>query len=528
MVTSPAVVAGRCARSYRCAHVPKTETCSTFGRMAELTGPPIPASVPASELSRRSRDVRRRRRRLRHRRRLRRPRGRSRRRAGAAAGAGRGPRRHVEHVRRPLLPRRRHGGAAGDRPRGLRRRDVRLPGRRHARTPTRTRSAPTATGSVEHFDWLEALGFEFERSFFPGKAVIQPGTEGLMYTGNEKVWPFRDQAAPAPRGHKVPVPGRHRGHQARDGPAPRPGRGGRRRGPLRDRRDQPGRRRVRRRRRAWPGGGSRRPGWSAPARSCIAAGGFVMNADMVAEYTPALGVEAVHAGIDVRRRAGHPARRSPSAPSCEHMDAAVHHRAVLPAVAAGEGPDRQQARPAVRGRGLLPRAHVGLRDGAAGLGGVPHRRQRRTSSTRDAAGARSSTAGRRSRRWRQALGLPAGSLVATLARYNEHAARGEDPDFHKHARLARAAGPPARGAPTTSPSARRCTPASPSAGCATTRRRRGAARGRLGDPRPVRRRRLRRPTSPRTARATASGTQLGEGSFFGRRAGSGQPHGEGR
>lgn len=61
--------------------------------------------------------------------------------------------------------------------------------------------------SVEHFDWLEALGFEFERSYFPGKAVIQPDTEGLMYTGNEKVWPFRDQAIPAPRGHKVPVPG---------------------------------------------------------------------------------------------------------------------------------------------------------------------------------------------------------------------------------------------------------------------------------------------------------------------------------
>src|SRR6478736_5094119 len=61
--------------------------------------------------------------------------------------------------------------------------------------------------SVEHFEWLEALGFEFERSFFPGKAVIQPGTEGLMFTGNEKVWPFKEQAVPAPRGHKVPVPG---------------------------------------------------------------------------------------------------------------------------------------------------------------------------------------------------------------------------------------------------------------------------------------------------------------------------------
>ncbi|MGW4119625.1 FAD-binding protein [Nocardia sp. NPDC004711] len=61
--------------------------------------------------------------------------------------------------------------------------------------------------SVEHFDWLEGLGFRFERSYYPDKAVIQPGTQGLMYTGNEKVWPYRDLATPAPRGHKVPVSG---------------------------------------------------------------------------------------------------------------------------------------------------------------------------------------------------------------------------------------------------------------------------------------------------------------------------------
>ncbi|WP_278258459.1 FAD-binding protein [Nocardioides convexus] len=30
------------------------------------------------------------------------------------------------------------------------------------------------------------------------------------------------------------------------------------------------------------------------------------------------------------------------------------------------------------------------------------------------------------------LGMPAGALVATIERYNDHAARGEDPDFHKH------------------------------------------------------------------------------------------------
>src|SRR6195952_3285646 len=62
-------------------------------------------------------------------------------------------------------------------------------------------------GSVEHFNWLEQLGFEFERSFYPGKVVVPPGTEGLSYTGNEKVWPFCEQAVPSPRGHSVPVPG---------------------------------------------------------------------------------------------------------------------------------------------------------------------------------------------------------------------------------------------------------------------------------------------------------------------------------
>jgi 3-oxo-5alpha-steroid 4-dehydrogenase len=61
--------------------------------------------------------------------------------------------------------------------------------------------------SPEHFAWLERLGFEFERSYFDKKAVVQPDTEGLMYTGSEKAWPFCDQAVPAPRGHKVPVPG---------------------------------------------------------------------------------------------------------------------------------------------------------------------------------------------------------------------------------------------------------------------------------------------------------------------------------
>ena len=76
-----------------------------------------------------------------------------------------------------------------------------------SKEPERDKIHAYCQDSVEHFDWLEALGFEFERTYWPGKAVIQPGTEGLMYTGNEKVWPFANLAKPAPRGHKVPIPG---------------------------------------------------------------------------------------------------------------------------------------------------------------------------------------------------------------------------------------------------------------------------------------------------------------------------------
>jgi succinate dehydrogenase/fumarate reductase flavoprotein subunit len=36
---------------------------------------------------------------------------------------------------------------------------------------------------------------------------MAPGTEGVMFTGNEKVWPFFELSVPAPRGHQPPVVG---------------------------------------------------------------------------------------------------------------------------------------------------------------------------------------------------------------------------------------------------------------------------------------------------------------------------------
>jgi len=57
--------------------------------------------------------------------------------------------------------------------------------------------------SVAHFQWLETQGVPFKRTYYRGKHVVQPTDACLIESGNEKVWPFREQARPAARGHKV-------------------------------------------------------------------------------------------------------------------------------------------------------------------------------------------------------------------------------------------------------------------------------------------------------------------------------------
>lgn len=64
-----------------------------------------------------------------------------------------------------------------------------------------------AQGSTAHFDWLEEHGVPFERSCYPEDSPVPPAREGLFWTGNERVWPYRDIATPAPRGHKVAFDG---------------------------------------------------------------------------------------------------------------------------------------------------------------------------------------------------------------------------------------------------------------------------------------------------------------------------------
>lgn len=286
------------------------------------------------------------------------------------------------------------------------------------------------TDSVDHFTWLESLGFAFERSFYPEKAVIQPGTEGLMYTGNEKVWPFKDMARPAPRGHKVPVPGDTGGASlVIDLLVKRLAELG-----AEVRYDTGARQLVLDDDGAVAGVVWKRPGEEGVIRArsvIIAAGGFVMNPDMVAANTPHLAEKPFVLGNTYDDGLGLRMGKSVGA-ELKYMDKAFITAPIYPPASMVTGiivnrdgdrfvtEDSYHARtsgfvmeqPDAVAYLIVDESHmnpdrnylVPLIDGWETV----------EEMERD-------------------LGIPEGKLVATLKRYNENAANGEDPDFHKAA-----------------------------------------------------------------------------------------------
>lgn len=65
-------------------------------------------------------------------------------------------------------------------------------------------------GAAEHFDWAEGLGVPYKRAFYPGRDVVAMTGDSLQYTGNERAYPFNQQAQAIPRGH-LPADADHDG-----------------------------------------------------------------------------------------------------------------------------------------------------------------------------------------------------------------------------------------------------------------------------------------------------------------------------
>jgi 3-oxo-5alpha-steroid 4-dehydrogenase len=285
-----------------------------------------------------------------------------------------------------------------------------------------------AEGSAEHCDWLEGLGFQFERSYYPEKAVIQPQTQGLMYTGNEKVWPFRELARPAPRGHKVPVPGDTGGARLVI--------------------DLLVRRARQLRADVWYETGATalvaegdrvcgvrwrsydREGVVSARNTILAAGGFVMNQEMVAEHAPALAAKpfilgtpyddglGIQLGISAGAHALHMDQAfitAPFYPPGQLLTGIIVNRDGRRFVAEDSYHSRTSGfvleQPGSAAFLIVDSAHMAYPE----MPLVPFIDGWETVAEME-----------------RGLGIPAGNLAATLEAYNAAAARGEDPEFRKH------------------------------------------------------------------------------------------------
>lgn len=283
-------------------------------------------------------------------------------------------------------------------------------------------------GSVAHFDWLESLGVHFERSYFAEKAVIQPGTEGLMYTGNEQVWPFREQAVAAPRGHKVPVPGDTEGAKlVMD--------------LLREQIEQAGVQvrfdtgataLVQQEDGRVLGLAWRRFSETGLVRASavvLAAGGFVMNERMVAEHTPALGAKLFTLGSSYDDGTAIKLGEAAGA-ELKHMAQPFITAPFYPPGGLATGlivnklGERFVAEDSYHARTSY---HVLAQPDSTAylIVDVEHEAKPKDPLVPLLDGFETVE------EMESGLDLPSGSLVKTLTRYNEHAARGEDPDFHK-------------------------------------------------------------------------------------------------
>lgn len=287
-------------------------------------------------------------------------------------------------------------------------------------------------GSADHFRWLVDHGVDFQPSLYDAPSWMPPTTDGLMWLG-ENSWPFDTLATPAPRGHRPPAP-YFAGKvlmEALVAAAQQAGvrtvvdtrvtdlvvEGGRVVG-VRTR--QYGEERVLRARRG----------------VVLTTGGFVDNEEMLADHAPALlGRGKVSDGLDdgsgilMAQAVGAATRR---------MHAHEVALTVLPALAA---------------RGILVNAR-GQRfvnedtyPGTVSHAAVAHQPAPYWVIVDEACfeevpeddlwGVRPSHVAETLPELEEELGMPPGALEATVTVYNDFAARGEDPHFHKAARWLR-------------------------------------------------------------------------------------------
>lgn len=62
-------------------------------------------------------------------------------------------------------------------------------------------------GSVDHYQWLVECGVPFKDSWLNERAIFAHTDDCLLFTDNQKAWPFSEHTKPIPRGHNLYIKG---------------------------------------------------------------------------------------------------------------------------------------------------------------------------------------------------------------------------------------------------------------------------------------------------------------------------------
>ncbi|GLY65436.1 FAD-dependent oxidoreductase [Amycolatopsis taiwanensis] len=306
-----------------------------------------------------------------------------------------------------------------------------------------------AERSVEHFDWLVRCGVPFRAAFFDRPAWEPAGDEGLMYSGGENAYPFADLVKPAPRGHLPQMADKRTGER---------GGGYMLMLPLTKTAEQSGARvryNTRFQRLVLAADGrvagivARSFGEEVAIRArrgvVLAAGSFAFNAQMVARHVPAL---SGRPGSAVEQHDGQSIRAAQAVGAdvanmwaCEaavHTDPGLMIRGIV-VNARGERVINEDTYPGRIGQALM------LRHDSQGFVVADEQAVEDAAANRVSSGMPAPQP-----RWvsddltelEAAMHVPAGMLAATVGLYNRHAADGQDPVHHKAARWVRPLCPP--------------------------------------------------------------------------------------
>ncbi len=281
-------------------------------------------------------------------------------------------------------------------------------------------------GSVDHFSWLSDLGIPFQPSLYDDPSWMPPTDDGLMWLG-ERSWPFTELAEPAPRGHR-PATGHFGGWLLMDKLAAAAKEVG-----ARDAFDVYVERLVVEAGRV-VGVLAKQYGelkaYRASKGVVLSTGGFVDDDEMLAQHAPTLlGMDKIScggedgSGIRMAQALGAGARHMGAGQVGFHAVPAFMARGIV-VNNRGQRFVNEDTYPGRIGQAALFQQGMGclIVLDEKGYEQVPEGERW---------GVQPHHVAETLEELEQLTGLPAGSLVATVGLYNEHAARGDDPVCHK-------------------------------------------------------------------------------------------------